>query len=130
MVQKLFRMDFGNGILLDRPLPFKLHQCYRPLPRFIREFNPASQEIWSGPGMQTSRMWLCKQVLQNFLTETPISLEKYVIFTCCCLLCVWSSYLIAVSNTERRRNDRSSTIGQNDGDIHSYVNKHACNNRH
>ncbi len=75
-------------------------------------------------------MWLCNQVLQNFLTETPISLEKYVIFTCCCLLCVWSSCLIAVSNTERRRNDRSSTIGKNDGDIHSYVNKHVCNNGH
>ncbi len=41
--------DVGNGILLDRPLPFKLHQSYRPLSRFIREFNPASQEIWSGP---------------------------------------------------------------------------------
>ncbi len=26
----------GNGILLDRPLPFKLHQSYRPLPRCIR----------------------------------------------------------------------------------------------
>ncbi len=31
------------------PLPFKLHQNYRLLPCFIREFNPASQEIWSGP---------------------------------------------------------------------------------
>uniref|UniRef100_A0A673LY06 VWFA and cache domain-containing protein 1 n=1 Tax=Sinocyclocheilus rhinocerous TaxID=307959 RepID=A0A673LY06_9TELE len=35
-------MDVGNGILLDRPLPFKLHQSYRPLPRFIPEFNPAA----------------------------------------------------------------------------------------
>ncbi len=41
----LFRKDVGNGILLDRPLPFKLHQSYRPLPCFI----PALQEIWSGP---------------------------------------------------------------------------------
>ncbi len=50
--------DVGNGILIDRPLPFKLHQSYRPLPRFIREFNPASQEIWSGPaGMQTSDVY-------------------------------------------------------------------------
>ncbi len=36
----------------------ELPVSYRPLPRFIREFNPASQEIWSGPavpaGMQTS----------------------------------------------------------------------------
>ncbi len=48
----------GKGIFLDRPLPFKLYQSYRPLPRFFREFNSASQEIWSGPevpaGMQTS----------------------------------------------------------------------------
>ncbi len=51
----LFWKDVGNRILLDRPLPFKLHQSYRPLPRFIREFNPTSQKIWSGPaGMQTS----------------------------------------------------------------------------
>ncbi len=28
----------------DHPLPFKLHQSYRPLPCFI----PALQEIWSG----------------------------------------------------------------------------------
>ncbi len=41
----LFWKDVGNGILLDRPLPFKLHQSYRPLPCFI----PALQEIWSGP---------------------------------------------------------------------------------
>ncbi len=51
----LFGKDVGNGILLDRP--FKLHQSYRPLPHFIREFNPAAQEIWSGPaGMQTSSL--------------------------------------------------------------------------
>ncbi len=47
--------DVGNGILLDRPLPFKLHRywlkllSYCPLPCFIREFKFASQEIWSGP---------------------------------------------------------------------------------
>ncbi len=35
--------------IVDRPLLFKLHQSYRLLPCFIREFNPASQEIWSGP---------------------------------------------------------------------------------
>ncbi len=37
----LFWKDVGNGILLDRPLPFKLRQSYRPLPCFI----PALQEI-------------------------------------------------------------------------------------
>ncbi len=46
----LFWMHVGNRKLLERPLPFKLHQSYRPLPRFIREFNPAAQEIWSGLG--------------------------------------------------------------------------------
>ncbi len=32
---------YGTGIMLDRPLPFKLHQSYRPLPRYIQEINPA-----------------------------------------------------------------------------------------
>ncbi len=54
----LFWMYIGNGILLGHPLPFKLHQSYRPLPRFIQEFYTAAQEIWSGhavpAGMQTS----------------------------------------------------------------------------
>ncbi len=31
----LFWKDVENGILLDRPLPFKLHHSYRPLPCFI-----------------------------------------------------------------------------------------------
>ncbi len=48
----LFWKDVGNGILLDRPLPFKSHQSYRPLPCFI----PALQEIWSGPA-KTVRWW-------------------------------------------------------------------------
>ncbi len=39
----LFWKDVGNGILLDRPLPFKLHQSYRPLPRYIQEINPAAK---------------------------------------------------------------------------------------
>ncbi len=33
----LFWKDVGNGILLDRPLPFKLHQSYLLLPCFIRK---------------------------------------------------------------------------------------------
>ncbi len=53
-----FWMYVGNRILLDRPLPFKLHQSYRPLLCLIREFNPSMQEIWLGPaaGMQTSTL--------------------------------------------------------------------------
>ncbi len=35
----------GNGIMLDRPLPFKLHQTYRPLPRCIREMNAAANLV-------------------------------------------------------------------------------------
>ncbi len=46
----LFWKDIGKGILLDRPLPFKLHQSYRPLPRCIREFNPVAQEKWDSLG--------------------------------------------------------------------------------
>ncbi len=45
----LLLKDVGNGILLDRPLQFKFHLRHRLLPCFIREYNPASQEIWSGP---------------------------------------------------------------------------------
>ncbi len=48
----LFWKDVGNGILLDRPLPFKLHQSYRPLPCFI----PALQEIWSDPAKNSAVM--------------------------------------------------------------------------
>ncbi len=32
----------GNRIMLDRLLQFKLRQSYRPLPRCIREINPAA----------------------------------------------------------------------------------------
>ncbi len=38
--------------IVRRPLPFKLHQSYRPLPCLI----PALQEIWSGP-RKTVRWW-------------------------------------------------------------------------
>ncbi len=41
-----------EGILLDRPLPFKLHQSYRPLPCFI----PALQDIWSDPAKNIAVM--------------------------------------------------------------------------
>ncbi len=34
---------YGNGIMLDRPLQFKLHQSYRPLPRYIQEIIPAAK---------------------------------------------------------------------------------------
>ncbi len=43
-IEPLIRMYVGNRILLDCPLPFKLHQSYRPLPNFILEFNL----VWSG----------------------------------------------------------------------------------
>ncbi len=57
----LFWKDLGNGIMLDRLLQFKLHQSYRPLPRFIREINPTAQEIWSGqPWQCRPRLLWCK----------------------------------------------------------------------
>ncbi len=51
----MFWKDVGNGIFLDR----SRSNCTSYQLRCIREFNPASQEIWSGPrgtatGMQTS----------------------------------------------------------------------------
>ncbi len=57
--------DVGNGILLDRPLPFKLHQSYRPLPCFI----PALQEIWSDPAKNSAVM--------TVMTSTPRSASHY-----------------------------------------------------
>ncbi len=54
-----------DGILLDRPLPFKLHQSYRPLPCFI----PALQEIWSGPTKNSAVMMV--------MTSTPRSASHY-----------------------------------------------------
>ncbi len=61
----LFWKDVGNWILLDRPLPFKLHQSYRPLPRFIWEFNPASQEIWSGPAVPAGQPRECRPLARG-----------------------------------------------------------------
>ncbi len=58
----LFWKDVGNGILLDRPLPFKLHQSYWPLPCFI----PALQDIWSDPAKNSAVM-----------TSTPRSASHY-----------------------------------------------------
>ncbi len=57
----------GNGILLDRPLPFKLHQSYRPLPCFI----PALQEIWSNPAKQ------CGDDGDDLNTAVGISLPRW-----------------------------------------------------
>ncbi len=39
----LFWKDVRNGIMLDRHFSFKLHQSYRPLPRYIQEINPAAK---------------------------------------------------------------------------------------
>ncbi len=41
----LFWKDVGNGILLDRPLPFKLHQSYRPLPCFIPAVGSREKKV-------------------------------------------------------------------------------------
>ncbi len=51
----------GNGILLDRPVPFKLQQSYRPLPCF----TPALQDIWSDPAKISAVM--------TVMTSTPRS---------------------------------------------------------
>ncbi len=55
----------GNGILLDRPPPFKLHQSYRPLPCFI----PALQEICSGLAT--------KSAVMTVMTSTPRLASHY-----------------------------------------------------
>ncbi len=45
--------------IVRRPLPFKLHQSYRPLPCFI----PALQDIWSDPAKNSAVM--------TVMTSTP-----------------------------------------------------------
>ncbi len=60
--------------MLDRLLPFKLHQSYRPLPRFIREFNPALQEIWSG--LQTSTVEPYSTVVDPVKRTSPDRLQE------------------------------------------------------
>ncbi len=52
----LFWMYVENGILWDRPLLLKLHQSYRLLPRYIQEFNPVAQEMWSVPQFPQERL--------------------------------------------------------------------------
>ncbi len=77
-------------ILLDRLHLFKLHQSYRPLPRFIWEYNPASQEIWSGPavpaGKQTSvvREQVCHQylIIHNYVVH--VEFWNFSLFSCVC----------------------------------------------
>ncbi len=60
------------------PLLFKLHQRYRPLTRFIREFNPASQEIWSGPvGMQTSNPYFKIPFLKSGCSDSPVRMTWF-----------------------------------------------------
>ncbi len=54
-----------NGILLDRPLPFKSHQSYRPLLCFI----PALQEICSGLAK--------KSAVMTVMTSTPRLASHY-----------------------------------------------------
>ncbi len=46
--------------IVRRPLPFKLHQSYRPLPCFI----PALQEIWSGPAKNSAVMTVMTSTLR------------------------------------------------------------------
>ncbi len=77
----LFWENVGNGILLDRPLPFKLHQSYRLLPCFIREFNPASHEIWSNPAerrpLALSCKYLAKKCGDDLNTAVGFSLPRW-----------------------------------------------------
>ncbi len=51
--------------IVRRPLLFKLHQSYRPLPCFI----PALQEIWSGPVKNSAVM--------TVMTSTPRLASHY-----------------------------------------------------
>ncbi len=48
----LFWKDVGNGILLDRPLPFKSHQSYRPLPCLFPRCKKFGRIPW-----KTVRWW-------------------------------------------------------------------------
>ncbi len=68
----------GNRKLLDRPLPFKLHQSYRPLPRFIREFNPVAQEIWSGPAVPTVKPQECRPLVSGCMSAAGTGKQQFI----------------------------------------------------
>ncbi len=61
-----------DGILLDRPLPFKLHQSCRPLPCFI----PALQEIWSGPTKNSVVMTVMTSTSSHYRGEAVMQLSS------------------------------------------------------
>ncbi len=56
---------YGTGIMLDRPLPFKLHQSYRPLPRYIQEINPAVKSGYEINYNPKHNVWFKIQVKIN-----------------------------------------------------------------
>ncbi len=75
----LFWKDVGNGRLLDRPLPFKLHQSYRPLPCFI----PALQDIWSDPAKNSAVMTVMTSTPRSHLITAVMRLSSQPYLTLC-----------------------------------------------
>ncbi len=51
----------GNGIMLDHPLPLKLHQSYL----FVEINPPVAQEIWSGQPQQCRSIDCCDARLSS-----------------------------------------------------------------
>ncbi len=86
----------GNGILLDRPLPFKLHQSYRPLPCFI----PALHEIWSDPAKNSAVMTSTPRSASHYRGEAVMRLSSQPYdrakscSTCLLICCIKSIYHI------------------------------------
>ncbi len=60
---------------------FKLQQSYWSLPRFSREFNPAAQDFWSGPGGKPRECrplpWYFLKDTKNILKDTMVLLVQW-----------------------------------------------------
>ncbi len=85
----LFWKDVGNGILLDRPLLFKLHQSYRPLPLCIREINPATK---SGRDSRCNADLDCCDARLSFVRCAALSSSAFS-FNCSVLQLNWIIFI-------------------------------------
>ncbi len=63
--------------IVDRPIQFKLHQSYRPLTCFIREFNPACKKSGRVPRNADSFLLQIPCKKSAVMTLTPWSASYY-----------------------------------------------------
>ncbi len=71
---RVSKADVGKGILLDRPLPFKLHQSYRLLRCFIRK---KSGRVPRNADSFLLQIPCKKSAVMTVMTLTPRSASRY-----------------------------------------------------